>query len=290
MRSSVRSLLLPIALLICCSWLQGQTLKTTSVTGPRPLQDVILQWEKLYGWVITYEDPRFEYANDVEDVTTKVRKDLTPGEPIDPSKRIIGARERQLSVTYNVPQSAKDSTARLESTKQLVTAYANDTGTTFNIERSENRLHVLPGLVRDAAGELQLSKPIMDTVITMPAQDRDGIEFMHALCDALTSATAHKVFIGMMPFNAMAQFHIKTGYENLPARRILEDFLNKMPRGERYTWALLFQKDYALNIHWVKDPYEPAEAFPPKESSAARSKFIEERTQTNGTTTVRVVR
>ena len=154
MRISLRSCLgLQGVLLIACA-LQGQTSRTTSVTSPRPVQEVILQWEKQYGWVITYEDPHFEYAGDLEDVTTRVRKDLKPGEPIDPSKRIIGARERQLSVTYRAPKSPSDSAARLEATKQLVNVYAQIAGNTFRLLQSNTRVHVVPEMVRDASGEL----------------------------------------------------------------------------------------------------------------------------------------
>lgn len=282
-------LLLNIVLLVACSWSQAQT-KTISVAGPRPVRDVILQWEKQYGWVIIYEDPRFEYANDLEDVTEKVRKDLKPGEPIDASKRIIGAREQQLSVTYNAPKAANDATARLEAANRLVGAFAQITGNTFLVSHSDTRIHILPGLVRDASGRTQPSRPILDTVISVPAQDRNGIEFLHATCDALTGAAGYTIFVGTIPTNAMAQFRTKAGYENLPARKILEDFLSRMPNGERYTWALLFQKDYALNIHWVEDPYEPAKGSR-RPSRSARSRFIEERTLTTSSgTVVHVVR
>jgi hypothetical protein len=144
--------------------------------------------------------------------------------------------------------------------------------------------------VRDASGELQKSRPILDTVITIPAQERNGTEFIRALCDELSSATEHKIVVGIVPSNALAQVHIKAGYENLSARQVLEDFLNKMPMGNRYTWALLFQKDYALNIHLVRDPYKPAEGTR-TQSGNGRSRFIEERTlTTNSGTVVRVVR
>jgi hypothetical protein len=102
----------------------GEPKLAATAVGPRPVEDVILQWEKLYGWNIAYEDPRFEYADDLEDVTVKVRKDLVPGEPIDPNKRIIGARERQLSVTYFKPTVVDDAAAELEASKRLVDAFA----------------------------------------------------------------------------------------------------------------------------------------------------------------------
>jgi hypothetical protein len=271
--------------LIGPSWLLAQTPTQTSVVGPRPVMDVILQWERQYGWVVTYEDPRFEYAGDLEDVTTKVRKDLKPGEPIEPDKRIVGARERQLSVTYTPPQTPRNTTASYKAVSLLASAYAKGTGNTFEIRQSDTRIHLLPGMARDALGDLKPSRPVMDTIITIPAQDRSGIEFMHAFCDTLSSDAGHKIFVGMMPSNSLAQFRTKGGYENLSAREILEKFLNQMPKGDRYTWALLFQKDYALNIHYVADLNRSLAVPPVVPHDTARRKVVVKQ-QPDGTVTV----
>src|ERR1700693_1534263 len=174
MRSSAKFACINV-LLVCCSWSHAQKPETASVLGPRPVRDVVLQWEKQYGWVITYEDPRFEYGSDLEDVTEKVRRDLKPGGPIDPSKRIIGAHEQQLSVSYNPPKTPNDPAARLEAVNQLVDAFAKIAGNTFTVRQSDTRIHLLPGLVRDASGQLQPSRPILETVISVPAQDRNGV-------------------------------------------------------------------------------------------------------------------
>lgn len=266
------SLYLQIVLLLVSGLSRAQTKETTSVISPRPVREVILQWEKRYGWVIPYEDPRFVYDGDLEDVTDKVRRDLKPGEAIVPSKRIIGARERQLSVTYDVPKATNDDEAKLEAVKQLVNAFSQNAGTTFLISQSEARVHVSPGMVRDVSGELRPSRPMLDTIISVPAKERNGGQFLHALCDALTGATGYTVFVGLIPSNNMHQFHTNVGYENVPARQALENFLNSMPNGNRYTWALLFQKDYALNIHWVKDLNQPIKT-PAKTAGAPQRKF-----------------
>lgn len=175
-------------------------------------------------------------------------------------------------MTYFVPTTANDATEKVKAVKQLISAFAQDTGTTLLVSQSATRVHVSPGMVRDASGQLQLSRPILDTIISIPSQDRDGIEFLHALCGALTEATSYIVFVGTTPINAMAQFHTKVGYENVSARQALEDFLNSMPNGKRYTWALLFQKDYALNIHWVRDLNQRTETRS-SASSAPHRKF-----------------
>ncbi len=41
----------------------GQTKQETlSYTSPRPIRDAIVDFEKKYGWVITYEEPRFQFS------------------------------------------------------------------------------------------------------------------------------------------------------------------------------------------------------------------------------------
>lgn len=238
----------------------GQAEATTSVMGARPVRDVILQWEEQYGWVIPYEDPRFVYSGDLEDVTEKVRRDLKPGEAIDPEKRIVVSRERQLSVSYKAPTKPTDQTAMFEAVKQLANAYSKAAGTTFIVSQSESRVRIAPGLVRDTEGHLQPSQPVLDTVISIPAKERNGVEFLHALCDTLATATGFNVFVGTTPVNSLVGFRTQVEYRNVPAWRALEDFLDQMPGGgKRYTWALLYQKDYALNIHWVNDPNQASQ-------------------------------
>ena len=244
--------------------------KVATTVGPRPVEDVILQWEKLYGWNIAYEDPRFEYADDLEDVTVKVRKDLVPGEPIDPNKRIIGARERQLSVTYFKPTGVDDAAAELEASKRLVDAFAKISGNTFLVSRSDGRVHIVPDQIRDESGHLQHNEPMMNTLISVPPQPRTGGELLSAICDALSSGTGHSVGVGTIPGNAMVQFHTEAGYENRTAQEVLDDFLNKMPNGTHYSWALLFQKDYALNIHMV--PQLSTSMPPPAAIKQARTR------------------
>src|SRR5262245_54420252 len=53
-----------------------QTVVKLSVDDPRPVAKALERLEDKYGWRITYEDPRYAYPGDIEDVTTKVRKDL----------------------------------------------------------------------------------------------------------------------------------------------------------------------------------------------------------------------
>ena len=65
-----RYLLIPAVLSVCAA-AGAQTV----VTPGRPVADAILKLEPLYGWAITYEDTPYVYDGDIEDVTSRVRKD-----------------------------------------------------------------------------------------------------------------------------------------------------------------------------------------------------------------------
>ena len=52
-----------------------------SVDDPRSLASAVEALERRHGWIITYEDPPYEFAADVIDVSRIARKDLDPSKP-----------------------------------------------------------------------------------------------------------------------------------------------------------------------------------------------------------------
>src|SRR2546426_6553565 len=52
-----------------------------SVQDPRPLAKAIEILEEKYGFVITYEDPRYTHPSEITDVTEKDRRDLANFKP-----------------------------------------------------------------------------------------------------------------------------------------------------------------------------------------------------------------
>jgi hypothetical protein len=281
------SLALAVTALLLLTVSQGsaqQKQETVYVRGPRPISDAITELGKRYGWVISYEDPQYEYAGDIEDATQRVRKDIKPGEQVEDSKRVILPRVKELSVTFAQPSTPNDINAELQVTKSLVDAYERKDGTTFEVRRTPNRVEIVPAMFRRASGELQPARPLLDTLIRISPDDRNGATFLGALCEELQGQTGVKVFAGMFPQNAFAQYHTKAGYENISARQVLTEFLDGMPHGDRYTWALFFEPHYgyALNIRAVKEPTKPVEAAPKMNSGPQR--IIRETTSPLGTT------
>jgi hypothetical protein len=229
---------------------------------------VILQLEKKYGWVITYEEPGLQFAGDMEDISSIVRKDHQSG-AIDPTKRLLAPKQRQLVVKYSSTSSIDAEAVA----KQLVAADSQQNeGNSFRLEQTRtSRLHIVPATVKDSAGELQTVKPILNSTISVAAAERNGGEMLEAICDAVTSATGVTVMVGMVPNNPFLHFRTKAGYENLSARDALESLLDSMPDGDRYSWRLLYGDlpgglGYMLNIKWIPkttaSPASPVEKPP----------------------------
>ena len=66
-----------VLLILVASVSSGQTTSNVyiSVDDPRPLAACIDEIEKKFGWVVTYEDPVYLNATEINDVTASVRRD-----------------------------------------------------------------------------------------------------------------------------------------------------------------------------------------------------------------------
>ncbi len=243
-----------LSILLLSAGVLAQEKQTISVRTNRPVSDAIIQLGQRYGWVISYEDPRYEYAGDTEDVTRSVRKDFKPGDEIDDTKRVVVPKVKKITLTFASPSDKQDPESTARVTQLLVDSYRRSDGSTFEVRSIGGRLAIVPIVFRVASGDLQPTTPLLDTVISIPPQERNGAEFLKELCNTLQAQTGVGVMLGMFPQNTFAQYHSKDGHENMPARQILAAFLDGMPNGHRYAWALLFQQGYALNIRWVRDP------------------------------------
>ena len=88
---------------------------TISVTDPRPLARAIETLEAHYGWVITYEDPRFVFPGDIEDVTLSVRRDGRT------APKVLIPRGGEFNFQYPTARGAAPNESRL--LQQLLNEY-----------------------------------------------------------------------------------------------------------------------------------------------------------------------
>jgi hypothetical protein len=75
-----------------------------SVDDPRPLAKAADMFEGRYGWIITYEDPRYEHVTDLEDVTESVRRSSSPKS----AHRVLIPRGGSFSYSFATPPPDRD--------------------------------------------------------------------------------------------------------------------------------------------------------------------------------------
>ena len=226
----------------------------------RPVAAAIRLLSDRYGYAITYEDPFYVYAGDLQDVTLQVRKDLSNYS--DPSKapRVIVPRGAAFTVTYDIDAATRRPTsARAVMESVLRAQAATGIGGTFRLEQSGDLLHVLPKTARNFNGEVVKQSSILDAVITMTDEERSAAEALDAFCEAVTAATHVGVRTGMYPLNLFhRQQRMRTGASNEKARDVLTRLLADMPL--RVTWAIYNappEGGYLLHIASVSDRSTP---------------------------------
>src|SRR5262245_59356678 len=72
-----------------------------SVEDPRPVVKAIETLESKYGWVITYEDPRYANDSEIADTNLKIRKDPDNSKSSEITKVLV-PRGGALEFTYDV--------------------------------------------------------------------------------------------------------------------------------------------------------------------------------------------
>lgn len=227
-----------------------------SVSDPRPVAKAVELLEAKHGWVITYEDPPYAHDSDLVDVTESVRRDLFKYRP-GTAPRVIGPKGGELNFDYEVGgPAAQKPDAAAAVVQQLLSAYSAGNSGTFRLERSGQFLHVIPATSKNVAGELAPDESVLDAVITLPAEGRNGVRMVDDICEAVSKATGTRVVVGAMPTGLFIQYQGQQGAATQKARDVLVNELEgiKEKLGVRLSWQLLYDpgmKMYFLNIHPV---------------------------------------
>jgi len=228
--------------------------KKLSVESGRPVAEAILRLEGKYGWVITYEDPRYVHDSEIADVTLEVRRDLEKYKPGEAPKVLV-PRGGSLEFTYDVVPGTNLPLDPAKVVQRLLDAQAlRSNGGRFRLESKSKIMHVIPTAMKNSDGTLVPQGSVLDTIISLPAVDRTIYEKMESICAAITRAGNMQVELGTIPTNLFLQHQDHQGVVSQTAREVLVDTFEKMDYGTNLSWRLLYgpgTKKYILNIHIV---------------------------------------
>jgi hypothetical protein len=209
-----------------------QDKETFTVADPRPVSAAIDTLASKYGWLVTYEDPPYAYAADIE-----------------PVMRVpLGGR---FGITYVISPATLEpnETEVLQSTLE---AARQSTGIVFEMRNSAHRIHIVPAKVRDASGKLVQVIPVLDAHITLPDQNQNALGALVAICEAVSRMTGEHVIPGTTPLH-FERIRTQIVAENRLAREVLSSLLDSI--APNFSWSLYYDPgdhDYALNIDVVR--------------------------------------
>jgi hypothetical protein len=237
------------AMLACGSIISSQDRTATlSINDPRPLAAALQDLEARYGWVVTYEDPIFQHPDELQDVTTSVRKDYDTTKP-----HVIVPRGGPFTFAWPLSSTPP---AILEN---LLRAYrASGHPGVFRLANTGATFHVIPVRSRRADGVDQELPAVLDALISVPPGSRTAHELLLAIAERVSRATDVPVGLGSYPLNWALQTRVEGGVSNEPARTALVRVLDS-PR-LKFSWRMFYAPDmkrYVLNIHVVRPVQGP---------------------------------
>jgi len=254
MHLRLRILLLPLMCIFSSACIAQSTVTITSDADDlsRPISALLDQLRQREHISVTYEDPRYSNGADIEDVTEQVARNVSDAEK--KLHRILVPRGRAISFVYapddlRAPDGAKATIARMLREYRLLG------GPTFNVVRDGKRLHVVPEDRLDVKGNRIKQNSILDTIISIPAKQRDGGELLQAICDEVKKQSGYEIGVGpSAPSNNLARYVTTEGISKQTAENAVENLLDRLGAPDSFDWDLYYDpgdKAYGLNFNYI---------------------------------------
>jgi len=245
---------LPIVALLGTQIAGAQGGVSLTAEDPRPVAKAIGMLVARYGSVITYEDPPYVYAGDIQDVTNQVRKDLDKY-PSGKAPKVMIPRGGKLTFSLASTASA-DAVQDLRPSLDRLVRMGRETGGHFRVLESGGAFHVIPTQVRNAEGNWADTASILDRPISIPTRDRTQFELLSDFCNAVTSAGHIEVKLGLAGSTGIgADARYSFGANNEVARDVLMRVLATIPLKTKTTWVLFYSvSDKAYYLSFLAVP------------------------------------
>jgi hypothetical protein len=234
-----------------------------TIRDVRPVAAAAEKFEEQFQLPVTYEDPRYLFAGDVEDITTKIS---TPEALVFRAARgealpvLKGMKERELRFPFTPAVTPDGQQAAIQ--RALDANNSERPPAIFEVRQAGGRFHVYPTRVKNSAGEYVGYKSLLEVRITMEPKDRSCSEFLHEFYISVNLATNSS--IGGGATEPQSTCRTPTGGKNVLARELLLDFVSDQERQQaawgiwsRWSWQLLSNPTepnvFALNLYAIPE-------------------------------------
>ncbi len=257
---------------VLCAAIAGSTSFSTGVYGqtdavavivddPRPVAAAVLSLTQSYPVTITYEDPRYEYLDDIRDVTDEVRRSFKPS-----SNRILIPLGGVLEATYQVSRDTGQPSSVADALQNIVDAKnANPVGGRFGVFQSGDAFHVVPTETRDGNGAWVAQESILSTPISFSSEELNGYELIERILKQVSETSGANI-LGLSAerfANAFFRYTGRVEAKDEPARDVLLRALHSI--SPRFTWHLNYDPSgryYVFAVELAAEP--PRREVPPE--------------------------
>ncbi len=255
-RYTPRTYATPIALcLFFAAVASSQDATKIKVSNPRPVLEVINRLAERYGWQITYEDPPYENANDLADISDQDFRKAHPGR----SLIIPRARPFEFTLKGAVGLAAAEKDATLADL--LLQHRATGNPGVFRLTSTGSISHIEPSKLLKQSGEVVCAKSILDAPISFPKAPRTSLQTLQLLLATLSERTGVRIAQGFMGEQLLSQAISEEGPHEESAKAVLVRILDDVNRWAQtmyatrhMVWQLLYEPDqkmYYFHLHVV---------------------------------------
>ena len=229
------------SIVLLASWpsghARGEQFEVT-VDDPRPLARAIDAIEQRFGWTVTYEDPPYENASEIEDVTTRVRRDGKT------HPRVLGPRGGAFHFSYARGSDAEGLLGAL-----LERYEASGNPGFYRVFQEGAAFHVVPRKIVDDRGVDTEVESVLEARIRLQPGEKTLAEVVAAIAAATTVAGGKRIE-GHGPNNLLLQTRVVVDARTQSARAMLLQYIGsaRLPM----SWRLLYDpgmRKYVLNLH-----------------------------------------
>jgi hypothetical protein len=219
-----------------------------SVDEGRPLKAVVMELERRSGWVVTYEDPAYLFASDIQDM----RRFRNDGKDLP----LLAPRGGPFTFSYTLRQSDRTRSSQEAVLGALLDQY-HRTGYPgrFRLVRTGVVYHVVPTMTRDETGVFRPYGSILDRRISLPDREVDGMEMLELIKAAVRRGGDERLMVGTFLSGVFLQTPVRSGAHDESVRSVLLRMFASI--NPRLSWRLLCGPargtgTCALGIHEVR--------------------------------------